>query len=178
MAAASISPKVFRDMHITPLHVKVQKVTQADWIVVTDQKGVLVANATVTPVGAAANVAETITYGVVDVNNGGTAYDATTTTIAVDGMAADANYPRVVPYYIRTGGGEILEVITDSAPTLAAANLTVKRGCLGTTATATGLANNDRGSILNQIVLAGATVGFAELLLFPLPLDNKARLFA
>jgi hypothetical protein len=182
MSAAAILPKFFPVQYVMPIIFKVQKVTQSDWINLskagTIVKGVVGVVANVTPVGAAANVAETLTYGPADIANGGTAYTATDTTIAVDGMLYDGINPRIAPYYLLTGGGEILEVIADSLPLTAASTLTVKRGCLGTTATATGLANNDRCAILNQVVLGASAVGFVSGRAEPLPTDSGTKPFA
>ena len=181
MAADAILPSFFPVQYVAPIIFKVQKVTQYDWVNLSKSgaivKGVVGVVANVTPVGAAANVAETLTYGPADINNGGTAYSATDTSIAVDGMYASTN-PRIAPYYLRTGGGEILEVIADSTPTLAPSTLPVTRGGLGTTATATGLANNDRCAIMNQIVLGSSTVGFVIGRAEQLPTDSGTKPFA
>lgn len=178
MSADAILPKEFNTQHIMPEIIKVQKVTQSDWINL-GVKGVVDFRAHTTPVGAAANVEETWTFGPGDIDNGGTAYTATTTSIVVDGMLyGTGTNPRLPPYYIITGGGEVIEVLADSLPLTAAGTLTIRRGCLGTTATATGLANNDRFSILNQIVLTSSTVGFTLGQAFPLPQDEYTKPFA
>ncbi|GEM_PF-2488617 len=174
MSADAILPEFMNLQYVMPIVFKVQKATQHDWINLSKSgnliKGVVGVVANTTPVGAAANVAETITYGPCDIDNAGTAYTATTTSIVVDGMLyGTGTNPRICPYYLLTGGGEILEVIADSLPLTAAGTLTVRRGCLGTTATATGLAQNDRCSILNQIVLTSSTVGFTIGRALPLP---------
>lgn len=178
MSADAILPKQFNTQHQMPILVKVQKITQNDWINLANTKGVIGVVGNTTPVGAAANVQETWTYGPGDVNNGGVAYTATDTSIVVDGMLyGTGTNPRLAPFYILTGGGEIIEVISETYPLTAAGTFTVKRGCLGTTATATGLANNDRFSILNQIVLTSSTVGFTTLWVSPLPQDPKAKAY-
>jgi len=180
MSADAILPKEFNTQHVMPILIKVQKVTQHDWINLANCKGVADFRAHTTPVGVAANVEETWLYGPGDVDHAsGTAYDATTTSIVVNGMyyGTGAN-PRLPPYYILTGGGEVIEVLADSLPLTAAGTLTIRRGCLGTTATATGLADNDRFAILNQIVLTSSTVGFTLGHAFPLPQDEYTKPFA
>jgi len=180
MAAAAIVPKTFRLEHLVPILIRLQKVTQADWINLTGIKGVILPSGPgiTSSANATANAVDTFAYGNIVINNGGVAYTATTTSLAVDGALADATTTRQVPYYLKTGSGEIMEVIGDSTPEAADGTLTVRRGCLGTTASATGLANNDNMTIMNQIVMAGAVVGNETLMVFELPNDAGAKIFA
>ncbi|CAK0771309.1 hypothetical protein CCP3SC15_420023 [Gammaproteobacteria bacterium] len=155
MAAADITSTLYksRTQGLMPINLKVTKVTQADWINIAGVRGVW------PPMGntvtVAANVAETFTYGAMTINNGGTAYTATSTSIVVQTAVAT----RKAPYYVATGSGEIMEVTTDSTPTATTSTLTVRRGVLGTTASATGLANTNVVAVLNQLILGSATVG-------------------
>ena len=79
-------------------------------------------------------------FGMGRINNAGTAYTATDTTLALNEIVEYiTGYARKPPYYILcqdagTTAFEIMEVLTDSLPTTAATSITVKRGCLGTTA--------------------------------------------
>lgn len=138
---------------IMPVNVNVVKVTQSDWISFAWCKGVHLPSAVVQV--TTGPVVETPMYGTVTINNSGTAYSATDTAIIIaSGLAT-----RLTPYYLRSASGEILEVVAESAPATAAGTLTVKRGALGTTASATGLANGNVLSVCNQIVLASSAVG-------------------
>jgi len=155
MTAADLSAVLYKSKNqgVMPLNLMVTKVTQNDWIAIAGVRGVWF------PVGVvattAANTAETFTYGTLAINNAGTAYSATDTSIVVGTVKAT----RKVPYYVLTGGGEIMEVTADSAPTTTAATLTVRRGVLGITASATGLANTNVCHILNQLILTSSAVG-------------------
>ena len=177
MAAAAITPKVFPMQGLVPRLIKIQKITQADWFNIPDVRGVILPSGPgiTSSANATANAVDTFAYGNIVINNAGVAYTATTTSIVVDGALADASNGRLVPYYLKTGNGEIMEVIADSLPLTAAGTLTVRRGCLGTTASATGLADNDNLTIMNQIVLAGAVVGFTTLMVFEMPEDPYSK---
>jgi hypothetical protein len=180
MTAAQITPSVFPMMGTQFLLVKMQKVTASDWICLGNGtyankhvKGVIMLAGIGTSTAASLN--ETVpTYGVATINNKGTAYSATDTSIVVD----TATITRVAPYYISTAGGEILEVTADSAVGSSAGTLTVRRGALGTTASATGLADDNIVSIMNIIFLAANCVGPEYLVLFPLPNDAGTKPFA
>jgi len=180
MAAEAITPKVFTMQGLVPRLIRVLKVTQADWINIPDVRGVLLPSGPgiTSSANATANAVDTFAYGNIVINNGSTPYTATTTSLAVDGALAHATNTRLVPYYLKTGSGEVMEVIADSTPEQATSVLTVRRGCLGTTASATGLANNDNMTIMNQIVLAGAVVGNTTMLVFEMPEDPGSRPFA
>ena len=136
---------------IMPINLYVLKVTQNDWISISNMRGIwLPGGFTVT---AAANVAETPTYGTAAINY--STYGATDTSIVIQSALAT----RKPPYYILTAGGEIMLCVADSTPTATTSTLAVQRGMLGTTATATGIANTNVVTILNQIVLGSASVG-------------------
>lgn len=180
MAAAQITPKVFPMQGTTLILVKMQKVTASDWICLGDAtypskhvKGAIMLAGHGTSTSTSLN--ETVpTYGVATINNSGTAYSATSTSIVI----STGTITRVAPYYIKTAGGEIIEVLADSAEDNAAATLTIRRGCLGTTASATGLANGNVVSILNMFVLAANCVGPEDLVFFPYPDDAGSKPFA
>lgn len=175
MAAIALTPKTFNELHIVPADVGgFIKLTASDWIVLSGYKGVIPLAAYNN--GAAANTVDEPVYGLGLINNTGTAYTATTTTLEVDGILPVAT--RALPYYIWMQDGEIIEVVGDSTPTIATSTLTVKRGCLGTTAGTTGVANNAYFAILNILVLAGAGIGPTILYCVPLPNESKAKLFA
>ena len=116
----------------------------------------------------------TLTYGTAAINNAGTAYTATSTTIVI----ASGAITRVPPYYIETTSGELIYVLSDSAADNAASTLTVQRGCLGTTASATGLANSNTVYIKNIVVFGQATTGYVTFEFTPMPRNTGAKLFA
>ena len=176
MTAANITTKYdFQFMHLVPDLVSVTKATQNDWFSFTKYPGVIVmANHLFTVANnATTNANEHITYGVAKVNNGSTAYTATDTSIVFDGAVAT----RIVPCYVRTSSGEILYVSADSGTTTTTGTLTVRRGALGTTASATGLADNDPLYFLNQVYLAETGVGLIQMLVLPLPQDPGVPVF-
>jgi hypothetical protein len=117
----------------------------------------------------------TILRGTLTVNNTGTAYTATTTTIAYDG----ASYNRSTgSFYLESASGEILEVI-DSAPAGASGTLTViKRGCFGTTPSGTGLANDNTLYVMNNMVLGDSQTGAVTVSFLEMPENNAINLFA
>jgi hypothetical protein len=178
MPASQLS-KLFNLQYVMPVAIKVMKVTQNDWVNIGKTglivKGVLSADLNIS--GVSGSVQETNTYGPGIINNTGTPYGTTDSVIAVNGMLADGVNPRITPYLIATSSGEILEVTADSAPLAAAANLTVKRGRYGTTATGTGLANGNHISILNQLVLTSATVGLVTGIVQPIGDDSGINAF-
>ena len=154
MAAADLTPKSFM---ILGANWKIiggfAKVTQSDWISLNGIKGIL--GAVGLTESTTAEATETLTYGTITVDNSGTAYTATTGSIVFDGGTAT----RVPPYYALTASGEIIEVLAETLPATAAGTATIRRGCFGTTASATGLANNNVLTVLNQLFLGSSTVG-------------------
>jgi len=119
-----------------------------DWIVLTCP-GIICPTMNQTT-GAAMAIA----HGTFQVLNGGTAYTATTTSIVYDTDSPDSTTRLSGGYYIETTSGEYIYVLNDSAPTANTGTLTVVRGCLGTTASATGLATTNVLQIKNVIVTA------------------------
>lgn len=171
-SAADLTTKVdFTLQHLVPDIVMVTKVTQSDWINFV-YPGVIVLNAQVftSVADTVTNALETITYG--SVKSTAAYATVTTTSIVVDSGAIT----RLPPYYIFNGTtGEFMLVLADSAPGSAGATLTVKRGCLGTTATA--IADNAPLYVMNQIVLGNAAVGKDILLVLPFPSNPDAPFF-
>jgi hypothetical protein len=163
-SAADITATLYksRAQGLVPINLRVTKVTQADWINIKGVRGVWPPTGNTQTITA--NVAETFTYGAATINNSGTAYTATDTSIVI-GTAATG---RKAPYYLRTGSGEIMEVTADSAPTTNAGTLTVVRGVLGTTASATGLAHTNVCAILNCLILGSSTVGVTDIRAAPM----------
>jgi hypothetical protein len=153
MTAADLTVYSSRTQGAMPIVAKVTKVTQNDWISFKDVKGVKPPTGVV--ITTSAHALETFTYGILTIDNSGTAYTATDTSIVVKSGTAT----RLPPYYLMTGSGEIMEVTSETLPATAAGTLTVVRGRLGTTASATGLANNNTMVVLNQVFLSSSTVG-------------------
>ncbi len=152
-AAADKTAGLYRSntQGIMPIQLYVLKVTQGDWIVLSGIKGVW------PPIGftvtTSANAQETPNYGTLEILGSG--YGATDTSLTIE----NAYITRKPPYFLATAGAEIMEVVADSTPAAATSTLTVVRGVLGTTASATGIATTNICSILNMIVLGSATVG-------------------
>ena len=177
MAAADQTPTTaFKLQHITPFTVRVAKATQNDWITVPNNTGgycwgVWAVQGTTTSISA--NAAETFTFQTLAINNAGTAYGTNDTTIAYNNAIA-TRYP---PYYIKSQSGELILVTADSGAASTSGNLTVRRGCLGTIASVTGLANTNVLTVMNQVILGSATVGPTDLLVFPMPEDYRENLY-
>jgi len=163
-------------MHLAMDVVLVAKAAQGDYFSTTKYPGVVPINATTMTIvnNTVSSVNDTVTYLGAKVNNAGTAYSATSTSIVIDTVVAT----RLPPYYVLTASGEIMYVDVDSAPTTTAATLTVRRGCLGTTASATGLADNDPLYILNQIAMDSSSVGKEIILVYALPNDPRTPVFS
>jgi len=171
-AAYTALTRAFNMMHIMPVLVTWTTTTTGDWTTLTGFKGVIPLAGFA--VSTAANNADAFTYATVTINNGGTAYGATDTSIVIQSGAVTRSSN---PYFILTGGGEIIEVTTDSAPTSAASTLTIRRGCFGTTATGTGLANTNVCTVLNMVISTCSSVGTnAFMLVLPFPDDSYEKL--
>jgi len=169
MAAAVITETNFNKLPGYLVISRAVKATQND-LVVFPFKGVI---PVATLLGAGG--VETVAYETLTVNNDGDAYDDETLTIAYDGAAAGT---RAAPYYVKTTSGEIIEIGADSGEAGATGTLTVKkRGCFGTTPSATGLANNGVLSVLQTLVLTSETLGLVDIVSIPLPDDPGVRLY-
>jgi hypothetical protein len=171
VAAYTAYTSAFKTQHDLPVFVKITTATTADWTTLPYPGfiplGAVVANIT-------GNEIPAFTYKTAAINNSGTAYSATDTSIVIGTAAAT----RIPPYYLMTSSGEIIYVASDSAPTTSAGTLTIRRGALGTTASATGLANTNVVSILNMVVLTNTIVGATIIYGIPLPADSNVLLGA
>ena len=162
MTAADLTVYSSRTQGAMPIVAKVTKVTQNDWISFKDVKGVKIPSGVV--MSTSAHAIETFTFGTMAILNAGTAYTATDTSIVYQTAVAT----RLLPYYILTAGGEIIEITADTGAATTTGTLTVVRGRLGTTASATGLANGNVCLILNQVYLSSSTVGPALIYATPM----------
>jgi flagellar basal body rod protein FlgF len=149
----------------------VAKATQHDWVVLDDVPGAIDVTARNLAGGLESHV-----YGKVQVNNGGTAYTATSTSIAYDNGAPAST--GTGNYYAMTDEGEIVYVIKDSAPTADNGTLSVVRGCLGTTAKADGVADGDWLYLLNVFTLASSNTTPTIITYKGLPEDYGVPLFS
>lgn len=159
----------FSDLSGISVIARVVKAAQND-VIVLPYPGVIPL-AAVLPTGGA----ETTTYPTLTVNNSGDAYDGDSATIAYDGATASTRPSG--GYYVLTASGEILFVTADSGYDGAAGNLTVRRGCLGTTASGTGLADGNTLYVLCGLTLASATTGPVTVVYKALPEDPGVGLF-
>ena len=181
MALASATPKSFKLMHLTPITCQAQIATTSDCVTFPNCKGVINVFGTLMPIGNSITMIPTeptLVYGAMLVNNAGTAYSATSTSIVYDAATC---MMREVPYYVRTNLGEIMEVTADSGSHTIAGTLTVRRGCLGTTAAAGtitlgGVQDNAPLQVMNT-VLVGATAGYVILYGQEMPQDPAAPLY-
>ena len=145
---------------------RVAKAEQNDWIVLP-YAGVIPLHVTL-----ATGADETVAYPTLAINNAGTAYDAATTEIAYD-TATAGQRPSGGGYYLQTSSGEIIYVEDDDGT-----NLTIRRGCLGTTASGTGLADDAALYILCSLVLNKAsTTGVVTVTYLPMPEDPGVALY-
>ena len=166
MTAAEITEKVYAENGWIKHTGRFLKANTADWVVfagtATDHVlGVINCRGTLYTGADEA----TLTYGTATINNSGTAYTATSTSIVI----ASGAITRVPPYYIQTTSGEIILVETETAADNAASTLTIKRGCLGTTASATGLANSNTVYIKQIVYFGAATSGYVDFEYTPMP---------
>lgn len=112
---------------------------------------------------------EAATYPVLSVHNKGVAYTAASTSIVYDGATADSRLSG--GFYVLSTSGEILFVYADSGYAGATGTLTVRRGCLGTTASLTGLADDDVLYVLSSITLSTNSAGIVNFSYYELPSD-------
>jgi hypothetical protein len=168
--SSELTEKKFAVMHLVPQVIKAQRATAGDWIVMDGFKGVIPLMGIGQSIAVSLQEAS-FTYGVMTITPTCT---TTTTSIAVTSATAT----RVPPYYLLTAGGEIVEVISETTPAAATSTLTVRRGCLGTTASATGLAASNVVGIMNILFLGSNNVGPEMIMVLPLPNDPGAGIFA
>lgn len=185
MAAVATKIKNTDVQHLIPAFMSAYKAAQNDWIVTTEltpsYKGFL-------PIAGwsfsatACTTATDMNFGLGLIDRVEDDYTATTTSIAVNGISPTV--VRSAPYYILAQDAtatafEIMEVTADSLPTAAATVLTVKRGCLGTTAGTSSdvIKNNAYVYFLNVIVMADAEIGTQLIYGVPLPAEARAKIF-
>jgi hypothetical protein len=143
------------ETHLNWKMVKVQCTTHGgDWAVLDDVKGVVPMRGI--SLSITRSLGATPTWGVARIDNGGAAYTATSTSIVCDECTITRTGR---PFYLITAGNEIMEVLSDATPTTAVGTFTVRRGCLGTTASATGLADNNYMGIMNIVFCQGPNIG-------------------
>ena len=171
-AAYKAYTSAFNTQHVMPVIVTLTTATSGDWTTLPYMGFFPLAGTTAS---IAANAAPAFTYATAAVNNGGAAYTATSTSIVVGTAAVTRS---ATPYYVLTGGGEIMQVISETDRTNAASTWTVRRGCFGTTAIATGLANTNVVHILNMVILTNTPVGITVLYGVPMPDEYKAPVAA
>lgn len=161
--AAELTEVSYNAQPVIPIMIRVTRAAAGDWIVLSGVKGVIPTGSMGTSIAASLQEIA-FTYGVATITPTCT---ATTTSIAV----TLGTITRVPPYYVATAGGEIMEVVSETLPAAAGSTWTVRRGCLGTTASATGLAATNVVSILNILFLGGNNVGNDMIIAYPLPED-------
>lgn len=167
--ASEIVEVMRNESHIMPIIVKATcPDAGGDWVVLDGYKGVIPLTGMCLSVLTSAE--EIPTWGVARIDNGGVAYDATTTSIVCDECTITRTGSA---FYLITAGGEIMEVLSDATPGTAVGTFTVRRGCLGTTASATGLANNNYLGIMNMVFMGGALAGCHIFVCLPLPNDYR-----
>jgi hypothetical protein len=163
MVAEKVETK-FSVMHLVPLVISAARTTAADWIVIDTEKGVIPLQGIGQSVAVSLSDTATITP----------TCTTTTTSIAV----TLGTVTRTPPYYVITAGGEVMEVLSETAADNANSTWTVRRGCLGTTASATGLAATNLVGVMNIVFLNANNVGPDLIIALPLPKDAGVRLFA
>lgn len=174
MAAALVTPVDWSYVHDIRRIDRVLKVTQNDWVFLN-------APGAFNPViNNYAGTVDTFTYGTGTINNTGTAYSTTSTEIAVDALAEGIinNTTTVItPFYFETTSGELIMVITNTPDSGTESTFTCIRGCLGTTASATGLADGNTIYLKNLLTLTGAGVGYTIIEYTPMPNEAKSPMF-
>lgn len=144
------------------------KATQSDWTILDCAGTLMFSTRLVT------GALETPTYPTLTSDEAVDGFTAAETAIVYDG--ATANTRPSGGYYVRVGTtGEILYVYTDSGYNAASGTLTVRRGCLGTTAAA--IPNDTTLYILSTIILGSVTTGQALITYLPLPDDPATQIF-
>jgi len=174
MAAAITTPKFFNLQHIMPISCYLNKAAAGDWMTINGYPGVIPIAATVKLTTTGANMSEVLfSYGAV---TNTTTSAATVTSIAVTGFT-NTDRTGATPFYLLTPVGEIVMVVTDSAPTNANSTLTIMRGCLGTTAGT--ITATDVLAVLNVVIFGvGTAVGKGFFTFLPLPAEPKSRIVA
>lgn len=175
MAASEITEKKFQRMPGMDVIAKVKQAEQYDWVILNEYKGVSLIAARLIAGGAA-----TVVRGQLAVNNGSTAYTATTMSIAYDivGVTSNTGINRSSEnFYVQTVSGEIMEVYDATSESSTGTLIVIKRGCFGTTPSATGIADNNILYVLNSFMLGDSQTSPIELQIKPLPNDPAVNLF-
>lgn len=175
MTAAEITEKKFQRMPGLDIIAKVKQAEQYDWVILEEYKGVSLLSARLIAGGAA-----TVVRGQLAVNNASTAYTATSAAIVYDlvGITSNTGINRSAQnFYVQTASGEIIEVYDGDSESSGDTLTVIKRGCFGTTASATGLANDNILYVLNTFLLGDNQTGPIELIVKPLPNDPGVNLF-
>lgn len=159
----------WNQQHIMPIYIRAMRAAAGDWIVLDGFKGVIPLQGMGQSI--AVSLQDTFTYGTATITPTCT---TTTTSIAV----TLGTITRTPPYYVLTAGGEIMEVLSETAANNANSTWTVRRGCLGTTASATGLATTNLVGIMNIVFMGANNVGPNMIIALPLPQDAGTRMFA
>ena len=174
MASVSLATPstYFNFVGVVPKRIHFKKVNAGDFVVFPDA-GVSMAVANLYT-----GAADTYTFATCTVNNSGTAYGTTDTSIVIQALA-DANGGIITrtqfPFIVETTSGELMLVTNDSTPTASTSTWTVTRGAFGTTASATGLANTNTLYIKNILIFATGT-GSAVVWYIPLPSDPGVKM--
>jgi len=148
----------------------VMKETKADWIVLPYKGIIPVACENIT------GAPETLTRPTLQVHNAGTAYTAGSLSVVYDNGVALTRPAK--DFYVQTVSGEIILVGSDSGFETTTGTLTIKqRACLGTTASATGLANDNYLYLLGSLYLGSDVTGPVNLIYVPLPEDPGVSLY-
>ena len=167
MTAAAIAKTVFNYNGDIPVIFSFVKANTSDWTVFGDYPGVIQCHGTLYTGADEA----TLTYGTAA---GPTSFTAVQTTLAV----TSATITRTPPYYIMDAlTKEIMMVLSETAVGSSSSTLTVKRGVLGTTASANSGAN-DTLYIMNIIVWGASTSGLIIGEFLPMPEQPDVGLFA
>ena len=162
----------FNIEHLVPFLVNVSKANAGDYIIF-DEKGVIPFLGFTFNYSAegAINYEERFNYGYAQINQEGITTATTTITITA------GTFDRKTPYYIMTGGNEIIEVVSETAPEADDSVWTVRRGALGSTPSITGLDIENWVSILNILVLSSDYTGYDLALVMALPQDSGDSCF-
>jgi hypothetical protein len=162
----------FNVEHLVPFLINVVKSSSGDYLIF-DEKGVFPFLGFIFSSSAEAGInhMEEFNYGFAQIGDAGITRSTTTITIK-EGL-----YERKPPYYIITGGNEIIEVVSETDPTQYDSIFTVRRGALGSTITTTGLVEDDWVSILNVVVLSSEYTGYLLGLAIALPADGGESCF-
>lgn len=164
MAAAEMTETNFNIVGEVPVEASVSITTQNDWVLLPHAGALHITGKNFYDGGCEATAVSYPTL-TVDLLAG---YEATDTSIAYDGAAADMRVSGGY-YVVVDATQEIMFVQTDSGYDGATGTLSVKRGALGTTAAA--ITNDDILYVLSTLIFTSAHVGTQFFRYYPLPAD-------